>query len=581
MAKAKAIAMMVVLAVLLCALAPTYVLAAAPNTPANVSPANATVDISLVPSLQSSPFSDPDAGAAHSASQWQISSVSGDFTSPVFDSGVDETNLTGITLTEGYLTYATTYYWRVRHQDETGAWSAWSAQTSFTTIGAGTAPHQPVNTSPAAGTTEISLTPVLVCSEFSSLNGIGTHAFSQWQIASSATGFAGPLFDSGAAEDLTQMEVGAGLFNYATTYYWRVRHQDSYGQWSLWSQPTAFTTVANRPPYPPANVSPASGATGVSSMVTLMGSEFVDPEGSDSHAASSWQISDGSAVGAGGGLVSTIWSDNITADYLRQITVPGGVLESGTTYYWQVRYYDNHNNASGWSTPTSFTTVVLVAPEAAFAALDDTAEIVALRTELRLQDSSTGADIYSWEWDFGDGATETWNTYTYPRDLVATHTYAEGGDYTVTLTVTNAAGSDDATLAILVLAAPKAQMIALPQAKAGETATFTDVSTGEITSWSWNFGDGTVVVWNADNRPADGKITHKYSDGGSYVVTLSVSGPLGDSTVNKSIQVTGGKGWFELWMAIVAGVLVVAVVALFILRQRMGRKPAAPGEEKK
>jgi len=580
MAKAKAIAMMVVLAVLLCALAPTYVMAAAPATPTNVSPANATVDISLTAAFESSAFVDGD-GDGHAASQWQISSVSGDFTSPVFDSGVDETDLVGIVLDEGYLTYAATYYWRVRHQDDTGTWSAWSAQTSFTTIGAGTAPHQPVNTSPAAGTTEISLTPTLVCSEFSSLNDIGTHAFSQWQIARSATGFAGPLFDSGATEDLTQMDVAAGLFNYATTYYWRVRHQDSYGQWSLWSSPTAFTTVANRPPYAPANVSPAAGATGVSSMATLMGSEFVDPEGSDSHAASSWQISDASAVGADGGFASTIWSDNLTASYLRQIIVPGGVLGSGTTYYWQVRYYDNHNNASGWSTPTSFTTVVLAAPEAAFSALDDTAEIVALRTELRLQESSTGADIFSWEWDFGDGATQAWSIYTYPRDLVARHTYAEGGDYTITLTVTNAAGSDNASLAIHVLAAPKAQMIALPQVKAGQTATFTDVSTGEITSWSWNFGDGTVVVWDADSRPADGKVTHKLSDGGKQVVTLSVSGPLGDSTVNKSIQVTGGKGWFELWMAIVAGVLVVAVVALFIVRRRMGKKPAAAGEEKK
>ena len=88
---------------------------------------------------------------------------------------------------------------------------------------------------------------------------------------------------------------------------------------------------------------------------------------------------------------------------------------------------------------------------------------------------------------------------------------------------------------------------------------------------------------DAENRPADGKITHKYSDGGSKVVTLSVTGPLGDSTANKTVEVTGGEGWFQLWMAIVAGVLVVAVIALLVLRQRMAKKAtaAAPAEDKK
>ena len=48
---------------------------------------------------------------------------------------------------------------------------------------------------------------------------------------------------------------------------------------------------------------------------------------------------------------------------------------------------------------------------------------------------------------------------------------------------------------------------------------------------------------------------------------------------NKTIEVTGGEGWFQLWMAIVAGVLIVAVVALLVLRQRLGKKPAAAAAE--
>src|SRR5512139_1925660 len=139
MAKAKGIAIMVVLALLLCAVGSTYVMAAPPSQPTNVSPAAGTTDISLTPTMTGSAFVDGDAGSAHLASQWQISLGSavdgtGKFTTLVFDNGVDDgTNLTSIEVGEGCLTHNTTYYWHVRYQDNTGAWSAWSAVTSFTT----------------------------------------------------------------------------------------------------------------------------------------------------------------------------------------------------------------------------------------------------------------------------------------------------------------------------------------------------------------------------------------------------------------------------------------------------------------
>jgi hypothetical protein len=52
-----------------------------PGRPAGVAPSdNATV--SLNPTLQSSPFSDPDANDTHAASQWRISAFSDNYTSP-------------------------------------------------------------------------------------------------------------------------------------------------------------------------------------------------------------------------------------------------------------------------------------------------------------------------------------------------------------------------------------------------------------------------------------------------------------------------------------------------------------------
>jgi Leucine-rich repeat (LRR) protein len=105
-----------------------------PNQPSNVSPANGATGISLTSTLQSSAFSDPDTSDTHAASQWQITTTPGNYSSPFFDSGIDVSNFTSITIASGALNPNTTYYWHVRHQDNRGDWSSWSAETFFTTI---------------------------------------------------------------------------------------------------------------------------------------------------------------------------------------------------------------------------------------------------------------------------------------------------------------------------------------------------------------------------------------------------------------------------------------------------------------
>jgi len=70
-------------------------------------------------------------------------------------------------------------------------------------------------------------------------------------------------------------------------------------------------------------------------------------------------------------------------------------------------------------------------------------------------------------------------------------------------------------------AAPIADFTCTPGA--AFSMSFTDTSTGNITSWSWDFGDGsTSTVQN----PPD----HTYAAQGSYTVSLTVSGPGGAST---------------------------------------------------
>jgi parallel beta-helix repeat protein len=101
--------------------------------PNNSSPFDGAIGVALTPTLQSSGFFHLDAGDTHAASQWQITTVAGNYSSPVFDTGVDDSNLTSVAVPSGMLNCLTTYYWHTRYQDSHSAWSSWSAETSFTT----------------------------------------------------------------------------------------------------------------------------------------------------------------------------------------------------------------------------------------------------------------------------------------------------------------------------------------------------------------------------------------------------------------------------------------------------------------
>jgi PKD repeat protein len=64
------------------------------------------------------------------------------------------------------------------------------------------------------------------------------------------------------------------------------------------------------------------------------------------------------------------------------------------------------------------------------------------------------------------------------------------------------------------------------------TVNFTDQSSGAVTTWLWNFGDGST---NSTQNPA-----HVYSSPGTYTVSLTVSGPDGINTNTKANLITVG-----------------------------------------
>lgn len=59
---------------------------------------------------------------------------------------------------------------------------------------------------------------------------------------------------------------------------------------------------------------------------------------------------------------------------------------------------------------------------------------------------------------------------------------------------------------------------------------FTDRSTGNITSWLWNFGDGSG---STEQNPS-----HTYVNPGTYTVSLTVTGPGGSHTETKTGYIT-------------------------------------------
>ena len=80
-------------------------------------------------------------------------------------------------------------------------------------------------------------------------------------------------------------------------------------------------------------------------------------------------------------------------------------------------------------------------------------------------------------------------------------------------------------------AAPVANFTAGPSSGVAPlTVTFTDTSTGNITSRSWNFGDGTTSTATSAAKT--------YPNPGTYTVTLTVTGPAGSNTATKTISAT-------------------------------------------
>ncbi len=139
--------------------------------------------------------------------------------------------------------------------------------------------------------------------------------------------------------------------------------------------------------------------------------------------------------------------------------------------------------------------------------------------------SSGQPPITIFVWNFGDGSPVS--TLQNP-----VHIFNNIGTFPVTLTVSNGIVSDSRTIQIGVsgMVGPTAEFTAAPQTPfINQVVQFTDLSdpgTGTISSWLWDFGDGTM-----SNLPNP---THMYSMAAAFSVYLVVTTEVGSDDEMKT-----------------------------------------------
>ncbi|MCU0476155.1 MAG: PKD domain-containing protein, partial [Anaerolineae bacterium] len=210
-----------------------------------------------------------------------------------------------------------------------------------------------------------------------------------------------------------------------------------------------------------------------------------------------------------------IWTTNTIPDGLYQLRLRV-YLRDGSTPQTVVNNLRVQNTAP---TPVPTNTASIPRPIAAFSADRTFGEPPLV---VRFTDRSTG-QITSYNWNFGDGSSSA--------ERNPTHVFRQPGEYEVRLTVSGPGGQSNVSQVVDVVVNPPSAAFDFtpPSGTAPLTVQFTDRSVGQVTSYQWDFGDGT--------RSTDRNPSHTYQAQGTYNVFLRVRGPGGANRARAIVTV--------------------------------------------
>jgi hypothetical protein len=222
------------------------------------------------------------------------------------------------------LSWATTYYWRVRSSDGTTT-SAWSTEATFSTFGVAGA-NVPIQSWPLDGVTVYQTTQQL-----------------SWYLNGPSSGYTYDVEVNGTL-DLVRTGLAANNCDYTPltpggTYTWRVRSNIGASQ-SAYSPLFTFYAYTGFAPMAPLLGSPVNGISVGTSSPEL--SWFVNsPTSSLKYEI---QLSENNG-----------FTDPIIISDLSSVTYQMNELALNKTYYWRVRSKDNDGNFSSFSKTEVFT----------------------------------------------------------------------------------------------------------------------------------------------------------------------------------------------------------------------------------
>ena len=311
-----------------------------PNAPTLTSPSGTVA--TLTPTFTGT-HNDPD-GDSLSQVEIEVRRVSDNalMWSAVTVTGTFSIGYAGSTLVNG-----TQYKWRARTHDSVTNFGAWSSFTTFTPV----TNNPPVATvvAPTGGAAVGSLTPTLQFSYYDVDGNVQSGYQIQVRRSSDLTIF----WDPGqVASSATSVVYAGTTLVGGTTYEWRVRVQDSVGDWS------SYTSWAQFQPQAIPNAPTLSSPSGLTNTLTPTIQGAYSQGGGGTESAFQYEIKQNEVTIYQSGDIATVIATGQAFGTNNPSDTPSTppTLSWGTTYYIRARSKDNAAQYSSWMTWQEFHT---------------------------------------------------------------------------------------------------------------------------------------------------------------------------------------------------------------------------------